>query len=174
MTDVHARIAEKADRALLESFCCTTKDGPEWERVVQRFFRVFALKFAGSPAGIARDARTLLVFDGKELVACGLHAAGTDWPRDGRSSRHLAYGAVALDRRGSGGAALSNGGRASEALWEVLVRDAVDRPSGRPTVLWGRVHRLNRSSRDFCERHGLLPVEELERDLILYAGPVPD
>ncbi len=106
MTEVVWRPAVKADRVLLERFCCTADDGPDYERLVQRYFRVQAIRHAGTPSSKRADHRLLLLFDDGALVAAGSHRLG-----DPPSIRQFGFAVVDVTYQGR---TLTNGARASD------------------------------------------------------------
>jgi len=158
------RTAQKSDRPLLERFECTNDDGPDYERIVQRYFRVQAIPHLGAPDSIRADHRLLFVFDEDRLVAAGCHRRGP-----GPGQRHFVYAAVARDRQGR---ELSNGERASRVLWAVVSNDIIDREGGEETLVFSRVHPENARSLAYCSRIGLTPLEQDSRGLVICAGPI--
>jgi len=158
------RPAEKSDRALLERFCCTGDDGPQYERLVQRYFRAQAVRHAGTVDSLRTDHRLLLLFDNEALVGVACHRQG-----DSPSVRRLVFAALHIDRQGR---SLTNGKRASDTLWEVVVNDMLVRPGVVPTTVVARVHPDNARSLRFCSRIGLDPIELDGHGLMICAGPL--
>jgi hypothetical protein len=156
--------AVKADRGLLERFRCTADDGPDYERVVQRYFRVQAIRHAGTPNSKRTDHRLLLLFDNGALVAAGSHRLG-----DSPSIRQFGFAAVDVTHQGR---TLTNGARASDTLWQVVVNDMLTRPGDSSSTVVARVHPDNDRSLAFCSRIGLTPIEPDHNGLIICAGPL--
>jgi hypothetical protein len=125
------RLGQKKDRPLLERFCCTSENGPDYERRVQRYFRVQAIPHVGAADSIRSDHRLLLLFDGEELVATACHRRSRT-----PNQRLFAYAAVELSRQGN---VLTNGERASMVLWGVVANDILDRQEADTTLVFARV-----------------------------------
>lgn len=131
MSDVRWRPAARADRQALQQFtCCPDTDHPRksdceqpWAHEVQGYLRQKALPFClRNPA--SRDQRLLLVEDGPALVGAAVHAlTDVDEPQGVRDRAIVVY-AVALDCQGK---QLSDGRRASHAVLDAVVEDAVSR-----------------------------------------------
>jgi hypothetical protein len=159
------RPAEKSDRALLERFCCTAGDGPEYEHVVQRYFRAQAIRHAGTVDSLRADHRLLLLFETDVLVGVACHRRG-----DSPMVRHLALAAIHIDYQGG---SLTNGKRASDTLWEVVVNDLLARPGVAPITIVAHVHPDSARSLGFCSRIGLDSIEVDGHGLMICAGPLP-
>ncbi len=158
------RPATKRDRVLLQQFQCTDPDGPDFERLVQRYFRVQAIAHMGSHDSLRTDHRLLLVLDEDELVAAGCHRRG---PQAGQ--RNFVFAAVASAFQGQ---ELSNGVRASDALWSVVANDILDREQADPVDVFARVDRGNARSLAFCTRIGLATRGADRNGLVLCAGTI--
>jgi hypothetical protein len=159
------RPATKQDRILLNGFTCTEEDGPEYEKLVQRYFRAASIRNMGTPTSLRRDHRLLLVFDAGHLVDAGCHE------RRVRGERLFAFGAVATEFQPRD-ATLTNGLRASDALWQVVSNDIFDRERAETVTVVARVHPENRRSLRFCEWIGLVVREPEPDGLVVCAGLV--
>lgn len=161
---VEWRVAAKRDRQLLERFSCTDVDGPDYELLVQRYFRTQAISHMGAPDSIHSDHRLLLVFDSGELVATACHRL-----RSIPDERNLVFAAVERSKQGRH---LSNGEKASDALWSVAANDVLDRHLAADITVFARVHPENERSLKFCERVGLEPTQADANGLIVCIGRV--
>ncbi|WP_406122377.1 hypothetical protein OHQ89_10090 [Streptomyces canus] len=162
MSDVRWRPAARADRQALQQFtCCPDTDHPRksdceqpWAHEVQGYLRQKALPFClRNPA--LRDQRLLLVEDGPALVGAAVHAlTDVDDPQGVRDRAIVVY-AVALDCQGK---QLSDGRRASHAVLDAVVEDAVSRhEQGVRIVMNALVDPRNISSCACLRSYGLLP-----------------
>ena len=158
------RLASKNDRQLLERFRCTDDDGPDYERLVQRYFRLKAIPHSGAEDSIRSDHRLLLVLEGDELVAAACHRRGP-----APNQRHFLYAAVEKDRQGQ---LLSNGERGSDVLWSVVANDIIDRPGPAVALVVARVHPANERALAYCSRIGLIPTGHDSYGLVVCAGPI--
>ncbi|MFJ3799963.1 hypothetical protein ACIPSJ_27240 [Streptomyces sp. NPDC090088] len=162
MSDVRWRPAARQDRQRLQQFtCCPGTDQPHrsdcsqpWAHEVQGYLRQNALGYClRNPP--ARDQRLLLIEDGPELVGAVVHALTvSDDPHGVRDRAIVAY-AVALPHQGK---QLSDGRRASHAVLDAAVEDAVSRHAqGVRIVLNALVDPRNASSCACLRSYGLLP-----------------
>jgi hypothetical protein len=84
--------------------------------------------------------------------------------------RHLALAAIHIDYQGG---SLTNGKRASDTLWEVVVNDLLARPGVAPITIVAHVHPDSARSLGFCSRIGLDSIEVDGHGLMICAGPLP-
>ncbi|MFG2351506.1 hypothetical protein [Streptomyces phaeochromogenes] len=162
MSDVQWRPATRADRQALQQFtCCPDTDHPHkgdcqqpWAHEVQGYLRQQALPYCmRNPP--ARDQRLLLLEDGPTLVGAAVHALTDDDDPQGVRDRAIVAYAVALACQGK---QLSNGGRASYAVLDAVVEDAVSRhEQGARIILNALVDPPNASSSACLRSYGLLP-----------------
>lgn len=145
----------------MERFRCTDDDGSDFERLVQRYFRVQAISHMGTPDSIMTDHRLLLLLDGDELVGAACHRQGP-----APDQRHFVYAAVEQSRQGR---PLSNEGRASDVLWNVVANDIFDR-QGEAVTVFARVHPENERGLEYCRRIGLIPTTRDSYGLVICAG----
>lgn len=163
MTELSWRSASKADRQLLEQFTCTTTYGPDYEQIVQRYFRVQAIAHAGGHDAIRTDHRLLLLFLDEDLAGAACHRL------NGPDTRHVVFAALRLDLQGI---TVSDGPRVSEALWAAVLQDIRYRPGIQATTLYARVDPNNARSLAFCTRMKLKPGPADANGLIICSGPL--
>jgi predicted SnoaL-like aldol condensation-catalyzing enzyme len=161
---VEWRVAAKNDRQLLERFSCAEAGGPDYEQLVQRYFRTRAVSHMSAPNSLRSDHRLLLVFDSGELVAAACHRL-----RATPDERNFVFAAVELSKQGM---SLGNGERASDVLWNVVANDMLDRSESVQLTVFARVHPDNRRSLKFCERIGLRATQPDSYGLIICIGTV--
>lgn len=178
MSDVRWRPATRADRQALQQFtCCPDTDHPRkndcaqpWAHEVQGYLRQQALPYClRNPP--ARDQRLLLLEDGPALIGAAVHALTDDDDPQGVRDRAIVAYAVALASQGK---QLSNGGRASHAVLDAVVEDAISRhEQGARIVMNALVDPRNTVSAACLRSYGLLPRGRDESGkFILHAGRV--
>ncbi len=149
---------------MLEGFTCTSPDGPDYERLVQRYFRVQAIAHAGGHDAARTDHRLLLLLLDEELAGAACHRRSATSP----ATRHVVFAAVRLDLQGQ---ALHGGRRISEALWNAVLQDVRSRPGEPTTTIYTRVDPENARSLAFCRRMRLKPGSADANGLIICSGP---
>lgn len=156
------RPAVKADRVMLERFACAGRGAPDFEQLVQRYFRVQAIAQMGSPAGLRADHRLLLLMDDTTLLAAGCHQRGNEANR-----RNFVFAAVATRWQGQ---QLPDGRRTSDALWEVVANDMFERDGADELVVVAKVQQDNLRSLSYCARIGLTARSTDRTGLVVCAG----
>ncbi|MCM1973195.1 MULTISPECIES: hypothetical protein [Streptomyces] len=141
--------------------CCPSTDSPHandcsqsWAHEIQSYLRQRALKYCLlNPR--ARDQRLLLIEDGSALVGAVVHALTDADDPQGIRDRVIVVYAVALSHQGK---QLSDGRRASHAVLDAAVADAVSRHEQETQiVLNALVDPRNVSSCACLRSYGLLP-----------------
>jgi hypothetical protein len=131
---------------------------------MQRYSRVQAIPHLGAPDSRRADQRLLWIFDGEVVVAAGCHRRGS-----ATGVRNFVFAAVELGHQGG---RLSDGQRASDVLWQVIVTDMLARPGDPPSTIIARVHPDNARSLRYCQRSGLLAGERDSHGLVICSGPL--
>jgi hypothetical protein len=132
---------------MLERFTCASRGAPDFEQLVQRYFRVQAIARMGSPAARQADHRLLLLMDDTTVLAAGCHQRSNEPHR-----RNFVFAAVATQWQGQ---RLPDGRRTSDALWEVVANDMLERDGADELVVVAKVHQDNLRSLNYCARIGL-------------------
>ena len=156
----------KADRQLLEAFECSAPGAPESLREVQRWFRQHALSYEGARRG-SHGHRLMMLFEDGKLVACGSHEHGTiAVDGDDIATLTLVMGAVSLSAQGT---ELSNGRRASRALFDLQVHDGLTQQAAELIVSY--VRRDNVKAQTVAARHGMTVLRD-DGEYLLMVAPV--